>query len=552
MLATVVCAVSVVSLVAVGLLDASAFGAVEPTIVVGGASDAAPSVSVAPTSQTTASAATSATSATPSTALVTTPLVPVVSFWSTRQTVGRADILGLWMGSAAATARTGYKTLAVSDACADALGLAFEIAPSVSVRRLPTDEVKTAVKSSSTVLGLIPAQDVSIDVRALAVDGISLFTSDRVKDVGRWPLDVLAASTIASPVASGVASTTGFDPGAVWTLAAGGDVNLARAVYVQAVTKKLGPDYPWSAGYAVIRGPDCCGYANAPLVNVKATGQGGIVRSRLSDADIALVNLEGPAPNTHVNDRDSLNFTFDPALLVGLKDAGIDAVTLANNHIKNGGAQGVIDTIQHLDAINLAHTGAGANTTAARQPVWLTAAGRKVAVLGYSAVGSGNWATATKPGAAPLHLADVIADIHAAKAAGADIVVVMPHWGEEYSYLLNATQKGDAAAFVAAGADLVLGSHSHWVGGIETRDGVNGPAFIDFSLGDFLFNLNHDVQAQEGVLVTLTFSGSKLVQVNLEPTAMIQGSRVGLLNPSTDGKAVLDAIRAASRRLPGW
>jgi poly-gamma-glutamate synthesis protein (capsule biosynthesis protein) len=128
----------------------------------------------------------------------------------------------------------------------------------------------------------------------------------------------------------------------------------------------------------------------------------------------------------------------------------------------------------------------------------------------------------------------------------------MPHWGEEYSYLLNATQKGDAAAFVAAGADLVLGSHSHWVGGIETRDGVNGPAFIDFSLGDFLFNLNHDVQAQEGVLVTLTFSGSKLVQVNLEPTAMIQGSRVGLLNPSTDGKAVLDAIRAASRRLPGW
>lgn len=545
----IVCAVSVVSLVAVGLLDASASGVAGPTTLATGASDATPSVSATSTSRPPASVA-------PPAALVATPLVPVVSFWSASETVGRADILGLWMGSAAATSRTGYKTLAVSDAYADALGLAFEIAPSASVHRLTTDQVKTAVESSSTVLGLIPAQDVSIDVRALAVDGISLFTSDRVRTVARWPLDVLAPSpapaAAASPTASGVASQTNFDPSGVWTLAAGGDVNLARAVYVQAVTKKLGPDYPWSAGYAVIRGRACCGYNNAPLVNVKATGQGGILRSRLSDADIALVNLEGSAPNNHVNDRDSLNFTFDPSLLVGLKDAGIDAVTLANNHIKNGGAQGVIETIQHLDAINLAHTGAGANTTAARQPVWLTAAGRKIAVLGYSAVGSGNWATATKPGAAPLHLADVTADIHAAKAAGADIVIVMPHWGEEYSYLLNATQKGDAAAFVAAGADLVIGSHSHWVGGIETLDGVNGPAFIDYSLGDFLFNLNHDVQAQEGVLVTLTFSGSKLVQVNLEPTAMIQGSRVGLLNPSTDGKAVLDAIRAASRRLPGW
>jgi poly-gamma-glutamate capsule biosynthesis protein CapA/YwtB (metallophosphatase superfamily) len=98
----------------------------------------------------------------------------------------------------------------------------------------------------------------------------------------------------------------------------------------------------------------------------------------------------------------------------------------------------------------------------------------------------------------------------------------------------------------------VLGSHSHWVGAIQSIDRPQGPAFVDYSLGDLLFDLNHDLQAQEGVIATMTFSGKRLVQVDLDPTIMVDRAQVALLDPAGGGQAVLDAIRRASRGLIGW
>ena len=512
---------------------------IEP-VPTGGDSAFVGGVEVAPTAVPTRAASPSP-SPTPTPARpVASALVPVVSFWSTRRDISRADVAALWDGQPGAAVRTGFTRLLAPAGDEAELRAVFGAAHATAVSFQSPGQIKEAVKASAATLGLIPAEDVTPDVLALSMDGVSLFDSERIDDVTAWPLDVLSMTP------------SSFDPASVWTLAAGGDVNLAREVYVMSVTRQRGPDYPWSAGYAVIHGHDCCTVTGGPLLAAQPTGPGGALRSLLSDANLAVVNLEGPAPDSYVNSRDSLNFTFDPALLKGLKDAGIDAVSLANNHIKNGGATGVVQTCQNLDAIGLAHAGAGATATAARQPVWLSADGLKIAFLAYSAVGTQNWASATTPGAAPLRLADVQADIRAARANGANIVIVMPHWGEEYSYALNATQKGDAAAFVAAGADLVLGSHSHWVGGIESIPGPDGPAFIEYSLGDFLFDLNHDTESQEGVLETMTFSGTRLVQVSLQPTIMISGARVGLLSPAGDGKTVLDAIHKASRRLPGF
>jgi poly-gamma-glutamate synthesis protein (capsule biosynthesis protein) len=151
-----------------------------------------------------------------------------------------------------------------------------------------------------------------------------------------------------------------------------------------------------------------------------------------------------------------------------------------------------------------------------------------------------------------MDMPSVISDIHSARAAGADIVIVMPHWGSEYTYSVFSDQRAQAAAMVAAGADLILGSHSHWVGGIQSFNGPNGPAFVDYSMGDFLFDLTHDALAQQGVLVTLTFYGTRLVQVSLDPTIMIYGAQVGLLDPAGDGKGVLNAIRDASRGFSNW
>jgi len=467
-------------------------------------------------------------------------IVPVASFWTATGDITLLDVTRLWAGRSDITTETQYRSMVVADVDANAMAARLGFPAAAGVRVMSADEVKAAVRASPATLGLLPAGDVTPDLRALTLNGIALFGPGRIKTLGDWPLLVAAATAVPFSLIDG------------WTLAAGGDVNLDRSIYVKAVKWNYGPDFPWSGGHASISSYECCGPEGATLGVARATGDAGALARRFSEADLALVNLEGSAPNDFVYRPSSLVFTFDPALLGGLRDAGIDAVSLANNHIRNGGDRGVVDTCTNLDSLGIAHTGAGSNLDAARAPAWLAAGGLRIAVLGYSAVGHSNWATAAHPGAAPLDLVSAAADIRAARAAGADLVIVMPHWGEEYSYALSAEQKDEAAAFVAAGADLVLGSHSHWVGAIQSIDRPQGPAFVDYSLGDLLFDLNHDLQSQEGVIATMTFSGKRLVQVNLDPTIMVDRAQVALLDRSGGGQAVLDAIRRASRGLIGW
>jgi hypothetical protein len=469
------------------------------------------------------------------------PIVPVVSFWSTARSVSRADVAAIWAGNGAAIKRTGYKSMVVAASDADALAVALGAPHGRNVTLLSLPDVRTAVNASTSTIGLIRADDVTPDVQALSVGNVSLFNSERIKDLAKWPLSVMSLNH------------TAFSAGSTWTLAAGGDINLSRSVFVYAVTRKKGANYPWSAGNAVILRHE--NWQGFDVVIAKDNGPAGAFKARLADADLAIANLEGPAIDTYVNDLsnngNNLVFMFDPALLAGLKYAGLDAVSMANNHLRNAGDQGVIQTMADLDALGVAHAGAGLTEAASRQPVWLSAGGQKIALLAYDAIQSGNWATATRPGAAPLNVDEATADIQAARAAGANVVIVMPHWGTEYTYAISATQKAQAAAFVAAGADLVIGSHSHYTTGLQWIQRPNGPAFIDYSLGDLLFDLNWTYRAQEGVIETFTFSGSRLLQVNLSPTITIARSRAGLLNPATDGRTVIDAIHNASSKLPG-
>ncbi|HEX7590385.1 MAG TPA: CapA family protein [Candidatus Limnocylindrales bacterium] len=479
-------------------------------------------------------------SAAASSAPTLAPVVPVANFWAAHRDIALVDVARLWAGIASAPSETGYDSVAVSPAVASPLAAAFGLVPGGYVRIVTAAEVRTAVRTSSTTLGLLAPEEVAPEVRALTVDGTALFGPDRVKDISLWPLQ------------APVTTPTTFSLDSEMTIDAGGDVNLDRRVYLKSVPGGQGVDFPWSAGRAHITYYEGGGFEGRQTVQAADDGPAGYFAQKLGSTDLTLVNLEGSVPNDWITRDFSLIFTFDPDMLKGMKDAGIDAVTLPNNHIRNGGDQGVIDTINNLDGAGIAHTGAGANLTAARQPAWLMANGKKVAVLGYCAVGWGNTATDTEPGGAPMDMDAVVSDIHAARAAGADIVIVMPHWGSEYSYSVFSSQRAEAAQMVAAGADLILGSHSHWVGGIQSFDGPNGPAFVDYSMGDFLFDLTHDASAEQGVLVTLTFSGTRLVQVSLDPTIMIYGAQVGLLDPAGDGQGVLNAIRDASRGWSNW
>ena len=129
----------------------------------------------------------------------------------------------------------------------------------------------------------------------------------------------------------------------------------------------------------------------------------------------------------------------------------------------------------------------------------------------------------------------------------------MPHWGPEYSLAVNPQQRRDAAAMVAAGADVILGSHSHMTGPVEAINRpTDGPVFVAYSLGDLLFDLNYNELTQEGVVANLTYVGRRLVQVDLDPTMMVDHSQVNLLDPAGDGRVVLNRIHTASKNTLHW
>ena len=465
------------------------------------------------------------------------PLVPIVGYWSTQRSIARSDLASLVSGLHAAGPSPASAAVAVTADDATALASALGVTAQ-GHRELSAADVRARVKAEPGTIGIVPADDVTMDVRALAVGGVALFGAERIRALDAWPLLVSEAG-----------ATSSFSTAAEWTVAAGGDVMLDKAVYAQSVLKGKGVDYAWNGGTAAIDARSCCGWGNKPIASGHQTGGAGAVASLFRDADLGIVNLESPEPDNFTYHAGGFTFTGDPALLTGLRDAGIDVAGLANNHLGNGGTRGVTDTIAHLDQLGIAHTGAGANATAARKAAWLEAGGLKVAVLAYVDVQpTSYWATASQPGSSGYDIGSIVADIKAAKGAGADMVFVMPHWGQEYADTVWDFQRTDAARMIAAGADLVLGSHSHWVGPFEQID----PGHLAFySLGDLVFDWTHDERTQEGVVADLTFAGKRLVQVDLHPTFIIAG-QPNLLDPAGDGQTVLGPVKKSSEPRLGW
>ena len=459
------------------------------------------------------------------------PLVPVTGFWSTERSISRKRL-------AAAVAGSGSRPRSVLVSAADLAPLlsALGVARGSNVRTLPVQKIRAALEKDPSALGFLRAEDVTPGVRALAVDGVALFGGARVRDLAAWPLLVSVPAD---------ARRSAFDPSSLWTLAAGGDVMLDREVYRLAVKQGRGADYPWDGGTARITARVCCGAPGWEIVRGRRTGHAGAVRTLLAGADVALVNLEGPVPDRFSYHPRGYVFSMDPALLSGLDRAGIDVVSLANNHVANAGSTGIVDTIRNLDRRGIAHTGAGRTAAAARRPAWLTGAGLRIAVLGYNGVDAGANATSARAGAAPLQLPAMRADIRAARRAGADVVIVVPHWGREYTDAVAPAVRRQAAALVRAGADLVLGSHSHWAGPLELVDGH----LVVYSLGDLVFDLQHDARTQQALIVEVTFVGRRAAQVELHLTLILEASQPNLLEPRGGGDALLVAIRRASDRL---
>lgn len=202
--------------------------------------------------------------------------------------------------------------------------------------------------------------------------------------------------------------------------------------------------------------------------------------------DLTLANLETPVTTAGVGATNKQYvFKSSPKALDALKKAGMDGVSLANNHILDQGVSGLLDTLTHLDESKIQYAGAGKNADEAYAPEYFTRQGVKIALVAVSRVAPDtDWFAAKgKPGVAQVYSPEVALKSIKTARKNADIVIVMAHWGEERMLLPNVKQTQLAHQFVDAGADLVIGSHPHVLQGLEQYKGK----WIAYSTGNFIF-----------------------------------------------------------------
>jgi poly-gamma-glutamate capsule biosynthesis protein CapA/YwtB (metallophosphatase superfamily) len=245
----------------------------------------------------------------------------------------------------------------------------------------------------------------------------------------------------------------------------------------------------------------------------------------LRRADFAVANLEC-AVSTRGLAVAGKQYTFrgPPAALRALPRAGLDAISVANNHSLDFGRRAFLDTLVTARAAGLAVVGGGRDLTEARRPALLAAGGLRIALLGYSDVRPlGFDAGHGLAGTAPAFPELIDADVRAARGR-ADLVVVYFHWGAELATTPNSRQRQLADVALAAGAAVVLGAHPHVLQPVERPGRFR---LVAWSLGNFVFAANSPGTTSTGILlVHLALDGVR--GARLVP-AEIEGVRPSLL-----------------------
>lgn len=284
------------------------------------------------------------------------------------------------------------------------------------------------------------------------------------------------------------------------------------------------------------------------------------VAAELSRFDLTIANLEGNlSPNIQPpEDAHTFSFVASPEMVEGLKLAGIDAVSVANNHSRwnseGWGESAFLDTIDALAAGGVPHFGGGRNLVEARTPWVANPNGRTVAILGIDGVtaneqareldatvneswfGASQYAGATdsSSGTNPYFIDQVLGDIGQA-ASQYDIVIPYFHFGQEYIGIPPQWAVDGARAAISAGAAAVVTNHPHVIQGMEVFEGKP----IVYSVGNFIFDQMFSVDTRSGLILELAFRGSKVVGLRTkgveiedfcQPRLMTAGEQAGIMD----------------------
>ena len=209
------------------------------------------------------------------------------------------------------------------------------------------------------------------------------------------------------------------------------------------------------------------------------------IRDTFAQADLVIANLECAPTRGGVPQPKQFVFRCELDALPAMRDAGVDVVSLANNHSGDYGVPAMVEGVGNVEAAGIVAVGVGANETEAYTPRIVEVAGWRVAILGFGGVvPEPNWtARGDLPGQAtgydPVRMAEAVA----AARADADLVIATVHWGQEGALEPRPEDVVKAEAMIAAGADVVFGHHAHRLQPLEEVDGA--PVF--WNLGNFVW-----------------------------------------------------------------
>lgn len=241
----------------------------------------------------------------------------------------------------------------------------------------------------------------------------------------------------------------------------------------------------------------------------------GPIGRTLAAADLAMVNLESAITERGAPEPKEFHFRAPPVVLDSLRAAGVDVITMANNHAVDYGPVGLADSLAAIRSHRMPVVGIGSDAAAAYAPWYADVHGVRVAVLAASQIHDRTLAAWTagpsSPGIASATSARLLSAVRQARA-NAQIVVVYLHWGTEGQDCPNAEQRALARQLSAAGADAVVGTHAHLLLGT----GWLGSTYVDYGLGNFLWWRDNAVSNDTGVLI-LTFHGRQVTSSQFTP-----------------------------------
>jgi len=482
----------------------------------------------------------------PSTAVAYRYWVPVAPFWSRLEGLAWSDLrTTLTSGSTApAGASVLYLPSDLREELERAVGESIPAPDSGgAVRWLPRSEIAAALAGDEGGLGLLPLEAIDYRVRSLTLDGIDLVR-------GAGPSEDY-------PLANRLWLTVDHDaieraPPSLQT-AVEGLVDLLRRHFQAQVAPR--PIRLLATGDII---PARCVYAQH-LAYQDFRHAFLATADLLRAADITVGSLDASLSDAGqpIGCTPTFSLLAPARSIEGLTFAGFDVLTVASNHAKDCGAspdgpipgacgdQAFLETLANLETAGIAAVGGGRNLAEARSGRVLTVNGVRFAFLGYDEVASSYYgATEAGPGTAPLAFGLLGEDVARARLE-ADVVIVLNHWGTEYTPVPTDRQRGLAREAVGAGATLVIGNHPHAVQAVEFLKG----GFVSYALGNFVFDQDWSLETQQGVVLEAVFHGTRLVSVRFLPVHIYDQHQPRWAEPP-EGESILGRMEEASRGLP--